>query len=60
MIAKAALVVSRLATPTIAEIQAWPDRLNSPFRTAEAYNFDEISDPRDTRRLLCEYAALRA
>ena len=27
-------------------------RLNSPFRTAEAFNFDEIIDPRDTRKVL--------
>ena len=44
----------------LAEIEARLNRLSSPFRTAEAYNFDEIIDPRDTRRLLCEYAALCA
>ncbi len=44
----------------LAEIEARLARVNSPFRTAEAYNFDEIIDPRDTRRLLCEYAALCA
>jgi acetyl-CoA carboxylase carboxyltransferase component len=40
----------------LAEIEARLARLRSPFRTAEAFNFDEIVDPRDTRRLLCEYA----
>ena len=44
----------------LAEIEARLDRVCSPFRTAEAYNFDEIIDPRDTRRLLCEFAAVSA
>ncbi len=37
------------------------DRLNalrSPFRTAETFAVDEIIDPRDTRRLLCDFANL--
>ena len=38
-----------------AEIEARVGRLRSPFRTAEAFNFDEIIDPRDTRKLLCEF-----
>jgi acetyl-CoA carboxylase carboxyltransferase component len=42
----------------LAEIEERLARLRSPFRTAEAFNFDEIIDPRDTRRLLCEFAAL--
>jgi len=44
----------------LAEIEARLARVCSPFRTAEAYNFDEIIDPRDTRRLLCEFAAVCA
>lgn len=39
------------------------DRLNtfsSPFRTAEAFLVEEIIDPRDTRRLLCEFANIAA
>lgn len=32
--------------------------LQSPFRTAEAFWVEEIIDPRDTRPLLCEFAAL--
>jgi acetyl-CoA carboxylase carboxyltransferase component len=40
------------------EIEERLDRVCSPLRTAEAYNFDEIIDPRDTRRLLCEFAAV--
>lgn len=38
-----------------AEIEERLKRLRSPFRTAEAFNFDEIIDPRDTRRLVCEF-----
>jgi acetyl-CoA carboxylase carboxyltransferase component len=39
------------------------DRLNavrSPFRTAEGFLVDEIIDPRDTRKLLCEFVELAA
>lgn len=32
--------------------------VRSPFRTAEAFDIEEIIDPRDTRPLLCEWAAL--
>ena len=42
----------------LAEIEARLQRLRSPFRTAEAFNFDEIIDPRDTRRLLCEFVSV--
>jgi acetyl-CoA carboxylase carboxyltransferase component len=54
-----------------AEIEAAPDpaarlheienrlsRLRSPFRTAETFWIEEIIDPRDTRKLLCEFACL--
>jgi len=44
----------------IAEIEARLERLCSPMRSAEAFNFDEIIDPRDTRRLLCEFANVAA
>ena len=50
------------------EIEAAPDpeakreeierRLNaiaSPFRTAEAFNVEDIIDPRDTRPILCDF-----
>jgi len=36
------------------------ERLNavrSPFRTAERFSVEEIVDPRDTRPLLCDWAA---
>lgn len=39
------------------------ERLNavrSPFRTAEAFDIEEIVDPRDTRPLLCRWANLTA
>jgi acetyl-CoA carboxylase carboxyltransferase component len=42
------------------EIQARLDAVRSPFRTAEAFLAEEIIDPRDTRPLLCEFAALAA
>jgi acetyl-CoA carboxylase carboxyltransferase component len=42
----------------LAEIEGRLQRLRSPFRTAEAFWVEEIVDPRLTRRLLCEFAAL--
>ena len=54
-----------------AEIEAAPDpaaklreinerlnRLRSPLRTAESFWVEEIIDPRDTRKLVCEFARL--
>jgi acetyl-CoA carboxylase carboxyltransferase component len=41
-----------------AEIEARLNALRSPFRTAEAFWVEEIVDPRDTRKLLCEFANL--
>ncbi len=40
------------------EIEDRLNRLRSPFRTAETFQVEEIIDPRDTRRLVCEFAAL--
>ena len=34
------------------------NRLRSPFRSAEYFEVEEIIDPRDTRRQLCQWAAL--
>ena len=34
--------------------------VRSPFRTAEAFQIEEIIDPRDTRPMLCEFAGLAA
>lgn len=33
-------------------------KLRSPFRTAESFLVEEIIDPRDTRRLLCQFVDL--
>jgi acetyl-CoA carboxylase carboxyltransferase component len=43
---------------TLAEIEARLQQLRSPLRTAEAFWAEEIIDPRQTRRLLCEFSAL--
>lgn len=37
------------------EIEARLDALSSPFRTAEAFNIEEIIDPRDTRPILSDF-----
>ena len=39
-----------------AEIEERLTRVLSPFRTAERFSVEEIVDPRDTRRLLCDWA----
>lgn len=44
----------------LTEIRAELDDFRSPFKTAEAFLVEEIIDPRDTRRLLCEFAHLAA
>ncbi len=44
----------------MAEIEARLKALTSPFRSAESFIVEEIIDPRDTRRLLCEFAELAA
>ena len=44
----------------LAEITAKLDSVRSPFRTAEKYLVEEIIDPRETRRALCEFANLAA
>lgn len=43
-----------------AQIEEHLNAVRSPFRTAEAFLIEEIIDPRDTRRLLCEFAELAA
>ena len=40
------------------EIEERLNRVRSPFRTAEAFNIEEIIDPRDTRPLLTDWVAL--
>ena len=44
----------------MAEIEQRLKALTSPFRSAESFIVEEIIDPRDTRRLLCEFADLAA
>jgi acetyl-CoA carboxylase carboxyltransferase component len=39
-----------------AEIETRLEKLRSPFRTAEAFWIEEMIDPRDTRKLLVEFA----
>lgn len=40
------------------EIEQRLDALASPFRTAEAFNIEEIIDPRSTRPMLCEFVEM--
>ncbi len=44
----------------IAELRERLQRLGSPLRTLQAFAYDEMIDPRDTRTLLCEFANLTA
>ena len=37
------------------EIEAQLQALSSPFRTAEAFNIEEIIDPRETRPMVCDF-----
>jgi acetyl-CoA carboxylase carboxyltransferase component len=39
-----------------AEIEERLTAVTSPFRTAERFSVEEIIDPRDTRRLLCDWS----
>ncbi len=43
-----------------AEIDERLNRVRSPFRTAEKFGIEEIIDPRDTRKVLCDFANLAA
>ena len=42
----------------LAEIEDRLNKLRSPFRSAETFWVEEIIDPRDTRKLLCEFVHL--
>ena len=44
----------------MAEIEDRLNKLRSPFRSAETFWIEEIVDPRDTRRLLCDFAETAA
>ena len=41
-----------------AEIEAKLEALASPFRTAEAFNIEDIIDPRETRPMVCDFVRL--
>jgi acetyl-CoA carboxylase carboxyltransferase component len=43
-----------------AEIEARIRKFASPMRGAERFDIEEIVDPRDTRKILCEFAELAA
>jgi acetyl-CoA carboxylase carboxyltransferase component len=43
-----------------AEIEARLEAVQSPLRTAEAFGVEEIIDPRETRKYLCQFANLAA
>ena len=43
-----------------AEIEGRIRKFASPMRGAERYDIEEIIDPRDTRKILCEFAGLAA
>ena len=42
----------------LTEIEERLNKLRSPFRSAETFWVEEIIDPRDTRKLLCEFVRL--
>ena len=42
----------------MAEIEERLNKLRSPFRSAETFWIEEIIDPRDTRKILCEFVEL--
>ena len=44
----------------IKEIEEKMEKVRSPFRTAESFIAEEIIDPRDTRKLLCEFVNICA
>jgi acetyl-CoA carboxylase carboxyltransferase component len=57
---KAELEASDDPKKKLEEIELRLNRLRSPFRTAERFMIDEIIDPRNTRKLLCDFAEMAA
>ena len=53
-------VIAEAEDPEVkqAEIEAKLEALASPFRTAEAFNIEDIIDPRETRPMVCEFVRL--
>ena len=41
-----------------AELEAKLEALASPFRSAEAFNVEEIMDPRNTRPMICDFVKM--
>lgn len=41
-----------------AEIEERLQAISSPFRSAEAFDIEDIIDPRDTRRIVCEFVEM--
>ncbi|MEC7890821.1 MAG: carboxyl transferase domain-containing protein [Pseudomonadota bacterium] len=57
---KADLEKSKNPEKLLEEINERMEKVRSPFRTAESFLAEEIIDPRETRRLICEFANLSA
>ena len=52
------LAKSKDPEKALAEIKDRLAKVTSPFRTAEKFAVEDIIDPRETRKLLCEFVAL--
>jgi len=57
---KSELEASENPEEKLKEIEDRLNLLRSPFRTAERFMVEEIIDPRESRKLLCEFATLAA
>tara|TARA_B100002052_G_scaffold61525_1_gene54588 strand:- start:2044 stop:3591 length:1548 start_codon:yes stop_codon:yes gene_type:complete len=57
---KSDLEKSKNPKKLLKDIEERMEKVRSPFRTAESFIAEEIIDPRDTRKLLCEFANLSA
>lgn len=55
---KAELEAAPDSDALLEEIRERLDRIRSPHRTAEKFSLEEMIDPRDTRRILCEWIGL--
>ncbi len=57
---KSDLAASADPQALLKDIEGRLNKVRSPFRTADTFGVEEIIDPRDTRRLLCDFANLAA
>ena len=55
---KSDLEKSKNPEKLLKEIEERMEKVRSPFKTAESFLAEEIIDPRDTRKLICEFANL--